>query len=102
MPKKWENNWGGIVSLEGKTNRNRKLLTLGNLAIITGSLNSSIRDANWQTKCEGKPGRPGLNIYAAGLTTLDSYLSLHNWTEAEISNRADVLYGESVRIWPAN
>lgn len=50
MPKKWENHWGKLSNEQDKLNRNRKLLTLGNLTIITASLNSSIRDGNWNVK----------------------------------------------------
>ena len=49
MPKKWRNKWGALDD-EAATRRDRKLLTLGNLAIITHSLNASIRDADWPTK----------------------------------------------------
>ena len=50
MPKKWENNWAPVVNDEQRYNRNNKLLTLGNLAIITSSLNSAIRDSSWDIK----------------------------------------------------
>lgn len=70
MPKKWENNWGHLTGAEAINNRNRTLLTLGNLAIITASLNSSIRDANWLTKKTGKGLKSGLWSYAAGIETL--------------------------------
>lgn len=53
MPKKWRNKWGALDD-EAATRRDRKLLTLGNLAIITHSLNASIRDADWPTKKQGK------------------------------------------------
>ena len=50
MPKKWRNNWDKLSSKESEINRDRKLLTLGNLTIITQSLNSSIRDSKWEDK----------------------------------------------------
>ncbi|MDO4225525.1 MAG: DUF1524 domain-containing protein, partial [Bergeyella zoohelcum] len=70
MPKKWENNWEKISDKEKRDFRNRKLLTLGNLAIITQSLNSSIRDANWKTKKKGKDKKGGLKLYSSGIKTL--------------------------------
>jgi len=54
MPKKWENHWGVLSSPDETLRRNRKLLSLGNLAIITQSLNSTIRDANWEVKKNGR------------------------------------------------
>lgn len=54
MPKKWRNNWKHDFNLEKSKERDQKLLTLGNLAIITQSLNASMRDADWETKKDGK------------------------------------------------
>jgi uncharacterized protein with ParB-like and HNH nuclease domain len=99
MPKKWENNWGKLANNQAKIDRDRILLTLGNLTIITASLNSSIRDGNWNVKRKGKSNKAGLNQYASGLDTFSQYLSLPNWDETEISNRADFLYGEAIKIW---
>ena len=60
MPKKWENKWNSISTKEDKDYRNFKLKTLGNLAIITQSLNASIRDANWLTKKKKENGQPAI------------------------------------------
>ncbi|MCZ7385156.1 MAG: DUF262 domain-containing HNH endonuclease family protein [Candidatus Methanoperedens sp.] len=99
MPKKWENNWGKLSNEQDKINRNRKLLTLGNLTIITASLNSSIKNGNWDTKRNGKGTKKGLNQYATGLDTFSQYLTLPDWNEQTITNRADFLYNEAVKIW---
>ncbi|MBN8877031.1 MAG: DUF262 domain-containing protein [Sphingobacteriales bacterium] len=99
MPKKWENQWGKLSNEQDKLNRNRKLLTLGNLTIITASLNSSIRDGNWNVKKSGKTNKPGLNQYAAGLDTFSQYLALAVWDESEISKRADFLYDKALITW---
>jgi hypothetical protein len=90
MPKKWENNWGKI---ENKDNRNRKLLTLGNLAIITQPLNAKIKDANWNDK------KKKLVLYSADIETLNKYLGLEKWDEAEIEKRAKDLYEKAKEIW---
>jgi uncharacterized protein with ParB-like and HNH nuclease domain len=100
MPKKWENHWNGISTAEEKINRNRKLLTLGNLTIITASLNSSIRDGNWDTKRNGKNSRPGLKHYAAGLDTISPYFEKEIWDERAMEMRADFLFEKAAEIWP--
>ncbi len=99
MPKKWENHWGKLSDEQQKINRNRKLLTLGNLTIITASLNASIRDASWDVKKSGKNSKFGLTQYAGGLDTFSQYLTLPNWDESEITKRADFLYDKAVSIW---
>jgi uncharacterized protein with ParB-like and HNH nuclease domain len=94
MPKKWENNWGIIKDENEKRNRDRKLLTLGNLTIITQPLNSKIRDANWNDKKE-----KGLKSFSADLETLNQYLSLTEWNEITIGLRAENLYEKAKTIW---
>jgi uncharacterized protein with ParB-like and HNH nuclease domain len=99
LPKKWENNWGKLPNEQERINRDRKLLTLGNLTIITASLNSSIRDGNWNVKRNGRANKKGLNQYATGLDTFSQYLTLPSWNEKEIENRANFLYDNAVQIW---
>lgn len=99
MPKKWENHWNNSLSQDEKINRNRTLLTLGNLAIITSSLNSSIRDSDWDTKKNGRGDKKGLKQYSAGLEILGNFLDEADWDEKTIQNRADYLAEKAVSIW---
>ena len=96
MPKKWRNNWDMPAD---PGNRDETLLTLGNLAIITSSLNASIRDANWKTKKQGSGTRDGLLKYAVGLETLSDFLKLDEWNEDHIYERAEWLYEHAADIW---
>jgi len=102
MPKKWVNNWPSLSSPEAIENRNRKLKTIGNLAIITQSLNSSIRDSDWKTKKEGREYKYGLNHYSSGIETLSPYLAEDDWNEEKIEERADFLYEKAREIWSIN
>jgi uncharacterized protein with ParB-like and HNH nuclease domain len=99
MPKKWENNWGKLANQEEKIRRNRKLLTLGNLTIITQSLNASLRDANWTIKLKGKGDKKGLIDYSAGLETISEYLKMNEWNEQQIEERAIFLSAKAKEIW---
>jgi NAD+--asparagine ADP-ribosyltransferase len=98
MPKKWENNWGRL-SKDLRDNRNKKLSTLGNLAIITQSLNASIRDANWKIKKKGRGDKEGLFHFSAGIETLSPYLELEEWNEDEIEKRAKFLFRKAAEMW---
>lgn len=102
MPKKWENHWRISQGKEERDNRNHKLLTLGNLTIITQSLNGSIRDSNWNTKKKGKANKEGLIHYSAGIETLAPYLELDEWNESTIEKRATDLYYYAIKIWEDN
>jgi len=99
MPKKWENNWGKLKTEEEKYIRNKKLLTLGNLAIITSSLNTSIRDASWKTKLNGKGSRGGLRRFVTGLETMGDFLERPEWNEETINERARFLNQLANKIW---
>ncbi len=99
MPKKWRNNWKACASEKEEKERDSKLLTLGNLAIIPQSLNASIRDADWKTKKAGKKDKTGLSVCAAGLITLHDALDKDVWNEEEISDRATWLSGEALKLW---
>lgn len=99
MPKKWETNWGPLDTIEERDRRNRKLLTLGNLAIITQSLNSSIRDSAWEKKKHGSTKKPGLMHFSGGIETLAPFLKKDEWDESEIKKRADYLYKNALSVW---
>ena len=99
MPKKWRNKWAPLSNTEDIYNRNSKLLTLGNLAIITQSLNASIRDSDWATKKQGNLRNQGLAHFSAGIETLAPYLGLEEWNETEIEKRAYDLYEKALEIW---
>ena len=98
MPKKWRNKWGTLDD-EAATRRDRKLLTLGNLAIITHSLNASIRDADWTTKKQGKGYKDGLALCAAGLATMADALEKKTWDESDIAERAEWLADKALEVW---
>lgn len=99
MPKKWENKWANVAGKEAKDFRNFKLKTLGNLAIITQSLNASIRDSNWPTKKSGSGKKEGLRHYSGGIETLAPYLELQEWNENEMQKRADFMFDNAKEIW---
>lgn len=101
MPKKWRNNWPSCETPEEASKRDGILLTLGNLAIITQSLNSTIRDASWKIKKEGTGGgKLGLNLCASGLYTLHGALDKEEWTEKEIKQRGTWLFKQAKKTWP--
>ena len=92
MPKKWQANWKATLTPEQIQQRNHKLLTLGNLTIITGNLNSKLRNSAWSVK------RDILRDYSSfPLTT--RYTGINDWDENEISNRANDLYDKALIIW---
>jgi uncharacterized protein with ParB-like and HNH nuclease domain len=99
MPKKWRNHWPVLTTEEEKTKRDQKLQTLGNLTIIPSSLNTSIRDADWPTKRDGKGDKNGLRHFSAGIETFSLFLDEPIWDEAIIEKRANYLFEKAKDIW---
>ncbi len=98
MPKKWRNNWTTPID-NSEEDRDKILLTLGNLAIIPQPLNSSIRDANWTIKLDGKNAKTGLKVNAAGLITMHNTLTKTVWDESTINERAEELSNLALTVW---
>lgn len=99
MPKKWRNHWTFTGEKAAADFRDRKLLTLGNLTIITQSLNTSIRDSNWEIKKNGSKDKGGLKKYAEGIETLSEYLDADVWDENAIQDRATYLSIKALETW---
>ena len=101
MPKKWRNNWdGNNLTDNQREQRNKLVLTLGNLTIITKRLNSSIRNSDWVVKKNGNKRNRGLNEYAQGIEIFSKYLQKENWNEDSIIERGQELFKYSVNnVW---
>ncbi len=95
MPKNWTKHWklpAGSTKAQ-EDHRSHKLLTLGNLTLIKGRLNSSLRDSGWAKK------QKGLLPFSTLRITTD-YLPKNQWDEAEIETRAETLFRNALQIWP--
>lgn len=99
MPKKWKPETWPISDLTQTESRNLKLKTLGNLAILPQSLNSSISNNSWNIKLNGNTKKKGLKEYASGLDTMAFVLSQTDWNESKIEARADWLFDNARVIW---
>ena len=99
MPQKWERNWP-LPSGADSEERSKKIKTLGNFTMLTQSLNSSISNADWNSKLAGKDNN-GLKSYAAGLLTMEGVLDLQIWDETAIETRSAWLAKKASELWPS-
>ena len=102
LPKKWKETWQVPEDVENVKETDTALYTFGNLAIIPGALNTSISNARWEIKLNGKGNKAGLLKYATGLVTLDSYLSSDHWDVQHIRKRAKDLFDQILHVWSEN
>ena len=93
MPQKWETNWNktGMTDVD-KINRNKALKTLGNLTLVTKSLNSSMKNSAWEKK------KIALKKFSLLKITTD-YIDNTEWDESSIKSRADDLASIALKIW---
>lgn len=105
MPRKWEEQWPFDGDEQAKRERNDALKTLGNLAIITQGLNSSVSNAPWDVKKKGREAqgrtraKPGLESSAAGLRTMERPLAAEVWDETAIAERTEELAAVANEVW---
>ena len=99
LPKKWKETWQIPEDQNIVNKTNEALYTFGNLAIIPVALNTSISNAPWKIKLNGKGNKCGLLKYATGLITLDDYLSLDEWDLNSIRKRAKDLFQQILHVW---
>jgi hypothetical protein len=99
MPKKWRNHWGTLPEEQARQ-RDDALRKLGNLSLLSSTLNTSIRDAAWADKKAGRGKGHGLDRFASGLETLAADLAVEVWDEAAIRSRGERLATQATKVWP--
>jgi hypothetical protein len=115
MPQKWEQYWkdlpekhdaaGGIMGPDdAKKDRYEKVYWLGNMTLLTSSLNSSLRNFAFQKKMAGDGRKKGVKAYASLSITRDDIVEPFDrgdtiWDETKIAKRTDALSKEVLGIW---
>ena len=85
-----ENDVNGVYHLIDK--RNSSLNTLGNLTVLTNSLNPSVSNDSYKKK------RP--EIIKKSILILNSYFQdIQDWDEGSIKERSEGLYEKIIEIW---
>lgn len=111
LPQQWTENWlfpdgekglsskelwavdQGDIRAAATRKRNTALQTLGNLTILTQSLNSAISNGVWKDK---KP-----ELLRNSLLPINQQLhEIEVWDEDAIEQRSDVLFQRALKIWP--
>ena len=94
MPRGWSTNWPlADDSIEAKEARAALLHTIGNLTLVTGSLNSTLSNDPWSRK------RRTLRKHSVLLLNADLQ-DIEEWNEAAIRTRSKQLFKLAKKIWP--
>lgn len=100
MPRSWKEHWP-MHNDYTEDDREDAIYCLGNLAMLPSKLNTSISNASWVEKKEGKGKNFGMSYYAAGIETLANVITKHVWNEDTIFERADWIAEQSNKFWPS-
>ena len=100
MPQRWGQHWP-LGPDEAASERDATVQTLGNLTLVSESLNPSLSNAAW----DGDKGkRKALNRYSSIKLTSDIITRADNsgegWTEDLIQERTESLVDDILAIWP--
>lgn len=111
MPQKWEAHWalplktkadGTLMSPEeAKRDRTEKVYWLGNMTLLTGSLNSSLKNKPFDRKVSGEGRMRGMKRYAS-LSITQDVVAETSWDEGKIEARTAALEKEILAIWSAS
>ena len=87
MPRKWQTHWPHPDGTKGEVEREALIHTIGNLTLLTSSLNSKVSNGAWSGD-SGK--RKALEAHDALFLNRRFSDDLHqNWTDANIRYTAD-------------
>jgi hypothetical protein len=112
MPQGWRTHWDPEpkLNLEAAAERDRIVNTLGNLTLVTKSLNGSLSNRPWtdaeaaSLKEGGEPGKGKRTLLDAfSLLVLNKAIlsdHLNGWTEDDINARAIALTATVCAVWP--
>lgn len=115
MPQKWEEHWKDIpekykanglkmTDEEAKKDREDKIYWIGNMTLLTSSLNSSLRNYVFKKKMSGEGRKKGIKAYADLLITKDDIVTPFDngdtvWNENKIIERTNKIEEEVNQIW---
>lgn len=108
MPVKWELNWpipedhqaDPEAKLQFTQKRDQVVHTLGNLTLITGSLNPSLSNGSWQKKRPELAKYSKLNLNRYFYPVHEGEDPLSDWSEDSIRERGRVLFQAASSVWP--
>lgn len=95
LPQKWETSWP-VEGLEAEQDRAAHVHRLGNLTLLTKSLNSKVSNGPWETKRDALNSHDTLLLNSRLLKVTDASI----WGEELIDERTLSLVDQVLSIWP--
>lgn len=98
IPQEWRTNWMGDEVDDENIDRDDLVHMLGNLALLTQSLNSKVSNGPWLGE-DGK--KEQFKAYSTILTTQEIVaVGVDEWTSSDVHRRTAALAEDFLKIWP--
>jgi len=94
LPQKWSDHWP-VASEVAAEQRGAHVHRLGNLTLLTTSLNSKVSNGPWHAKRNGLQAHDTLLLNSRLLSDVTG-----DWDEDGIANRSDAMIDLALTIWP--
>ncbi|WP_082482058.1 DUF262 domain-containing protein [Aeromicrobium sp. Leaf245] len=95
LPQKWSDNWA-VESLEAEQERGNHVHRLGNLTLLTSSLNSKVSNGAWPTKRAALAQHDTLLMNSRLLAEVGG----DDWDEDQIDLRTESVVDILLQVWP--
>ncbi|MFS0853299.1 DUF1524 domain-containing protein [Microbacterium sp. 179-I 3D4 NHS] len=97
LPRSWRSHWpvGGAAA---ETDRDEHVHRLGNLTLITGSLNASVSNGAWLGENGKRAALHRHDVFLMNRAIVDS--SEEGWDEERIDQRTEILTESFLTTWP--
>jgi uncharacterized protein DUF262/uncharacterized protein DUF1524 len=116
MPQKWSTYWplpstkpdgSSLTEEDARRERFEKIYWIGNMTLLTGSLNSSLRNVRFEYKITGDDKKKGMGVYGTLSVTRRDIIDPFDrgdkvWDEAKIEKRTVALGNELLAMWGAD
>lgn len=102
LPQTWEPHWPLDESVTTREDRNWWLHGIGNLTLVSGSLNKELSHGPWIAAADVPSKRAGLQLHSKldlNARLLRDYPEV--WDEAGMKTRAETLFETARHIWPS-
>ncbi|RCS58821.1 GmrSD restriction endonuclease domain-containing protein [Microbacterium sp. JB110] len=96
MPQKWRQHWFAELSEEEQATRDWRIQQLGNLTIVTQSLNTRVSNGPWEQKREHFLRSDDVLITKDAINLVDD----SGWDERAIGHRTEQLIDRILELWP--
>ncbi|TJW51963.1 MAG: DUF262 domain-containing protein [Mesorhizobium sp.] len=105
MPQKWQDHWPFEGDETKRVNRDRALHGIGNLTLVSGSLNPSLSNSAWKLapQADGRANCKSVALKAHSKLQMNAKLLdrwSNVWSEEQINERANALFQAALQIWP--